>query len=316
MKSYTVAIVGLGPAGFAAAYELQERNENYIIITDSYRKECTGLFPFRTVDWFKKKGLEDIIEKSLLPPEELDLMIFIRKDNATLEDFRPKFVLNVDRIYPHYNFNKQLADLLNNKICARVENVRKYGNLFEIILDNGKRVFAKNVIWATGYRDNMIKRHAYQLYYENPGIKTAYFIIFDKMDFYIWIVPKGRYLIVGALENHLDRILEAVKVVEQKEKKKIHGTYLHKQVSKIFLPTSKHDIMFTKDGMLLVGESAGLVSRNYGEGVYPALVSGELAGKYFNNTSVYIKELEKSVVKFVIERLKKAKKLYYQCSMI
>ncbi len=310
MKSYTVAVIGLGPAGFAAAYELQRRKENYVVITDSYEKECTGLLPFRTVDWFKKKGLDDVIEESLLTPEELDLVIFIRKNNKILEDYRPRFVLNVDRIHPFYRFNKQLYDLIQNKVNNKVINIRKDKDSFEIILNNGKKIRAENVIWATGYRNDMIKREAYQFYYENAGIKTAYFIILENMDFYIWIVPKGKYLIVGALKEHLEKIPTAITMLKERENV-ILGYPIYKKIGKIFLPRDLKGIKLKHNGMILVGESAGLVSRNYGEGIYPALISGELAGKYFDDIDKYVSEAKKYVVRFIAERFIKAKKLYH-----
>ena len=116
---------------------------------------------------------------------------------------------------------------------------------------------------------------------------------------------------MGSLEEHKDQasraVPEALKALGYNAKL---GSMLTRRGYVTTLPDGLDRSVLVVNGVLVAGEAAGFITRNWGEGVYSALVSGELAARNYNDVDGYRRAVERVLVPFLAERLERARGLY------
>ncbi len=114
-----------------------------------------------------------------------------------------------------------------------------------------------------------------------PGLVTQEVLFSSRLtDYYAWAIPKPDSVLVGAAfsdprraKGKFQEILETFCRLHDLERRVLgHGCRL------LSRPTQARQICPGNDGVLLVGEAAGLVSPSSGEGISFALRSGMAAG--------------------------------------
>ena len=305
-------IVGGGPAAVMAALELEKRNIDYVIIyPKNYSKICGGLLTPETVEWLKKRNLSSIIDNSLTTPSHLDLLIVDHIAHKTTR--KKKYIINIDR----YKFDEELREKIDNKrkINGAVTNIKNMGGLFNIYYTNSM-IKSKHLIYAIGPNSkflNKMPQITIQHHYEISGknIKEVIFILHEKIkEFYIWVIPKDNNLIIGSL-NKYKMLMEPI--VEETLKGLGYDIRLDKIVKKegylLALPNQPKDIICSHNNIIFAGESANFVSRKSGKGIYYALISGELAGKYYDSPVLYSNAV-KPLMDKLIKKMEEAKSIY------
>jgi len=152
-----------------------------------------------------------------------------------------------------------------------------------------------------------------QHHYEISGknIKEVIFILHEKIkEFYIWVIPKDNNLIIGSL-NKYKMLMEPI--VEETLKGLGYDIRLDKIIKKegylLALPNQPKDIICSHNNIIFAGESANFVSRKSGKGIYYALISGELAGKYYDSPVLYSNAV-KPLMDKLIKKIEEAKSIY------
>lgn len=310
--AYEVIVVGGGPAAVSAAMELEKKKVDYAIIyPKSFIKVCGGLLTPETISWLEKKGLEDCVKKSLVKPEITDLTLIdlIQKELHVKKDY----ITNIDR----QKFDEELSNNLKpeRKIDGFVNDIEYEDRLYKVKY-NDSIIESKHIIYATGSKSKFLEKTPkvmLQDYYEVDGknIDNNLFVLHEKINgFYLWIIPKGSYLIIGSLAESR-AFFEPI----MRESFDFLGYNINirgmikREAGLMVFPERNYEYPLYKDGMLFVGESAGLISRKTGKGIYYALLSGELAGKYYDSPKIYAKSVEPLLQK-VREKIYEADQIY------
>ena len=145
------------------------------------------------------------------------------------------------------------------------------------------------------------RRLAVQRYYFNiVGLEEAIFILAEGLDFYVWLIPKADKLVVGHLNEHqeqADRVMPwALEALGYDTKG--FGELLARRGRTAILLKSLSQLVLVHNDVLVAGEAAGLITRNWGEGIYPALVSGELAARNYSDPEGYRRMVAEKLLSF------------------
>ncbi len=208
----------------------------------------------------------------------------------------------------------------DNRVVGRVVGVLDGKDNVKVSLDSGLNLEARRLIDCRGSAAGRFREHAriaVQQYYDGSMTTVAVFAILDGLDFYGWVIPKGRYTIVGALKEHLQAfnsvIREVLEVAGFGHESLRHPVSVREHTITLPHPNNAREVlrMLVNRGSNIIpaGEAAGLVTRNWGEGIYPALVSGETAALYYDDPREYVSKLA-SLLDFMDVRFERASRLY------
>ncbi len=308
-----VVVIGGGPAAVSAALELEKKEVDYVMIYPKNSiKVCGGLLTPETIKWLMDRNLEKCINNSLVKPQKTDLFLvdLIKKEKNT----RKKYITNIDR----QKFDEELLNNIDDdrKIDGFVNKIKEFNGIYRIEY-NGSFIETKHIIYTVGPRSIFLKktpRLLIQNYYEINGknLNNVLFVLHKKINgFYLWIVPKGNYLMVGSL-GESRKFFNLI--VEETFKFLEYEIFIKKIIKResglMIFPEKNEDILLYNNKILFAGESAGLISRKTGKGIYYALVSGELAGKYYDSAQLYSKAV-KPLIEKVNHKISEANQMYY-----
>ena len=263
------------------------------------------------MEWLKKRNLTSIINNSLTTPFNLDLLIVNYKTHETTR--KEKYITNIDR----YKFDEELRKKIEDKrkINGIVTNIKNTNNLFKTY-STKLTIESKHIIYAVGSNSkffNKTPQVVIQYHYEIPekNIKEVVFVLHEKIkEFYIWIIPKANHLIIGSLNKYKMLIKP---IVEETLNDLGYNIQLDKRIKKegglLAMPNQPKDIIYSHNNIIFAGESANFVSRKSGKGIYYALVSGELAGKYYDSPILYSNAVNPLVNK-LIKKMEESKFIY------
>jgi len=314
---YDIIIVGAGPAGCSAAKFLSD--EYNILMIDLSRfprnKPCGGLLVEEAQNFIKDWELPKDIFSS---PRYLNMKI-IDWDNDLEMDIKRK-LWNVSR----RDFDRSLLKVSQKDIHffsrTRLLQFEKKRRNIEIILEiNNKRkvIRTRYLIGANGassnIRKNLVKKPT--RYYigiqhwikRNDINDNAYFIYDNEItDFYSWIIPKGKSLVLGSALKKGSNIKDKMKILENKSKEKlgIVGSVFKKEFVISLRPESEKDVFLGNDKIFLIGEAAGFISPSTGEGISFALRSGYNCARAINENSKDAFSLYKKFSENLIDEIK------------
>ncbi|MEW6328745.1 MAG: geranylgeranyl reductase family protein [Candidatus Micrarchaeota archaeon] len=322
---YDVVIVGAGPSGCFTARHLSGEYEVLVLDRAEFprSKPCGGMLVEET---------RRVIEKLEPPafiftmPRELDLR-YVDWDNHDVIETKRKF-LNVSR----ERFDAWMFDLMRQSSVdfiseTRLLDFRKEKEGLEIVVkgDEKKTVKTRFLVGADGPTAFVRRKlnpflglSQYLAIQERAEVERpdqfASFILDNSItDFYSWIIPKRSSTIVGsAIEiQNAERKFEMFKK-KVREKTGIE-TAKGVEASLILRPRHESEILLGREDILLVGESAGLISPSTGEGISFALRSGLNAAAVLNESfeNPYPKycALCKPLIEEIREKLEKSKML-------
>jgi geranylgeranyl reductase len=301
-EEYDVFVVGGGPAGATAANELTLKGLKVLLLDKAGRiKPCGGAIPPRAIKDY------EIPDKLLVAKANCARMIS-PKEKKVLMPIENGFVGMVDR----EKFDEWLRERASSNGATRkigsFENIERVGN--EIFVHFQER----ESITSVSYKKNRIKTkfvigadgaHSKVGRQEIPGAKLTKFVFayheivkvpetiqkkeYDPSrcdviysgkyspDFYSWIFPHGKTMSIGtgsadkgfSLRNSVQRLREKTGMSE-------YQTLRCEGAPIPLKPLKKWD---NGKDVILAGDAAGVVAPSSGEGIYYAMLGGELAAE-------------------------------------
>ncbi len=307
-EKYDVVIIGAGPAGLAAAKCLAENNKEVIVLEKNKmvgNKVCGG--------GLTKKDFEvTTIPFHLIEREFKSIDLFVNKKLVKIEQEEP-FVWTIKRRklgeWQLQEAKKAGAEVLLN---AKVDKIEK--NF--VAITGKKKIYYDYLIGADG--SNSLVRKYLNLKSEKVGVAIEYYIpineiknknlvIYNNLDFnywYFWIFPQKEFALVGTGAD-------PKKIKIEKLKK-----YLDFWCERMNIDTKKYELkaaLLNYDyrgvkfkNIFLAGDAAGLISALTGEGIYPAIISGNEIARKIINPRHDMRELKK-----VLKRKRFEERMYF-----
>lgn len=288
-NKFDVIIVGAGPAGLKCAERLKNSNLSVLLIEKNKiigPKICAGGLP----------GLStklDFPDSKIKPFSKLVIYLFDKRHEINFP------IKTIDR----YDLGQYLLNKIKDakNITILKETIVKQVKKDKVITNRGDFGY-KYLVGADGSFSIVRKflglksEISIGLYYESPKISDEVKLYFNPKLLgrgYIWVFPHRNHTNVGA-GFHFDRYLLSFQKV-----RKILEEFLEKNN----YPYSKNNLKgaplnsFYKGcifgNIFLVGDAAGLVFKIMGEGIKPAMISGEEIGKKILNPDYKLPQLNK-----------------------
>lgn len=315
---YDVVVVGAGPAGSSAAYELARQGVSVALVekaTMPRYKTCGGGIVSRALR-LVPFDVSDVVERECRVAE----LNFNDSDlHFSVERSYPLVSMTMRENFDHLLFQAAAKAGAHTIDGCRVLDVASRDGKMEVVTDRGP-LLCRFVIGADGGQSIVARKGGWRdrlklvpLVEWEVSVKEDLFDSFSasaRFEFgpvpagYAWIFPKKRHLSVGlggfrnrklnlraSLQQFLDS--EGIGAVEKIEQ---HGHYL---------PVNVRGEGFVKDRVILTGDAAGFVDPVTGEGITYALLSGlgaarSLVKGEFKTDAVnaaYMSELEDNVLR-------------------
>ncbi len=295
---YDVCIIGAGPAGSTLARLLpaglrvllvDRRRLDRPYVRGTAAKPCGGLLAPSAQRELATQGLG--VPSRVIAGPQLFAVRAVDLD-ARIEQHYQRYYLNVDR----ESLDRWLVSMIPDSVS------RLFGySAYAIDRDHGSPLVrlrascgapasvaarlvvgadgAASIVAATlGARRSAARYVAVQGVFEGGSDDASFGAYFDRenTDFYGWSIPKGRYLSIGVacprgagaasrFDAFVRRLAESGQHV---------GTQLGRESAPLLRPSHPGELRLGGEGLLLVGEAAGLISASSAEGISYALRSG------------------------------------------
>lgn len=304
---YDVVIVGAGPAGSTAAKCLAEKAIKVALIEKKKfprEKACGGGLPTRVLKRFPYTVdlIDSISYGSITYSSSLKYKFKVKREKPLIATVLRK---NFDDGLVKIAIAKG-ADFIDQKM---VKDIDIKEDKVVVSLDDGKKIESKIIIGADGVRSliadksNLAKKNdeiclcLLEEQQMSEKLIDKYFTdkrmvhIFIKtrgIAGYGWVFPKKKYLNIGigefeTGENGIKPRANLKDVFEQyinilKKRKILPNDFEIKNLQGGSLPIFPLEKTYS-DRILLCGDAAGFINPITGEGIYYAMVSGEIAAK-------------------------------------
>ncbi|MFA7715262.1 MAG: NAD(P)/FAD-dependent oxidoreductase [Candidatus Paceibacterota bacterium] len=278
MSKYKTVIIGAGPAGLRCARILAENRENFILLES--RKEigqkiCAGLYGIPGSKWNKTDYFdlpEDVFQKKI----NRIALIYRRKRREISCGF--PLVATIDR--------KRLSQRMYEKALAAGADIKFGSPVTEIgdgyVISNGEKIFFDYLVGADGANSIVRKKigfngpHHLALQYWLDGEADWLEIKFVPNrpgTYYVWSAPHQGRISIGAGG---DIELVDVNIIKDDIARYCSEKGFDFSGASLEGAFIGCDYQGYRSGnMFLAGDAAGLASELTGEGIQPAIASGE-----------------------------------------
>jgi len=298
---YDVIIVGGGPAGSTAGYILSNAGIKTLIIDKSIfprQKLCAGLLTFKTVNLLERvfnESAESLKDKGIINYESYRYEVFGKQ--STIADRNIKYPFRfIDRDSYDHNLLKKArdagAEIIEGDGVARLDMLKS-----RVITTSGQSYSADIIIGADGvnsrirrsflvdlfgrgdWRENLAAAH--EVFISRDTVRKEInhpLLFFDYVAWgYSWVFPNRDKLKIGmcALKKYnsgdiltvFRSFLSSLDLFDDREV----------NISSYVLPYGSYLPNPTFKNILLVGDAAGFADALFGEGIFFAHRSAELA---------------------------------------
>lgn len=295
---YDVAVIGAGPAGSIASYELAKRNHKVVLLEKESMpryKACGGVVATH-IDQILDFSVEPVVEKKISK-----ISVTIDLQNQFTSDFKRPFVYMVMRD----NFDNFLANKAKNAGAVLLEDcelihITETNNVSELNTSKGV-IYAKYIIGADGANSRVrklinaprfrrtstaIEREIYAEKERIDKFAETIFLDFGRLKSgYAWVFPKNKNFSIGTggtsivskelLPYYNDVVIKFENVIGKNAPFIERG---HK------LPIRVPNEKIVYENVVLTGDAAGLIEPLAGEGIYYAAQSGQIAAKVISES--------------------------------
>ncbi len=301
---YDVIIVGGGPAGATAAYHLAQHGMAVVLLdkhADSGVKACGGGLTYRLLSRFPE--LEDALAPHVL--KRVDTIHFYAPDYSSIRYTydEPLSLMVRRRDFDAMLIERCKAAGVTVIAPCRANDVMVAEKYVDVTTEHGDTFRGKVVIGADGV--NSIVARASGLHgkwrqtqlmssvvaecpiraQDLPDPETIYILFGFHGLGYGWLFPKGDLVNVGIagmlsenkqtrIKTIFDEFIQALKTREI-----LAPTFEPTSIRGGLIPIKGMIPKTQTDRLLLCGDAAGFVNAITGEGIYYAMVSGDLAAK-------------------------------------
>lgn len=280
MNKYAVVIIGAGPGGLACAKKLAEGGKSVLVIEKSDRigdKICAG--------GVTAKEIGNIIPESLIERSFNSGLVHFGETQKPVRVTLPRKGLGVldRRKLGEYMFSevqKVGVEIITGRSVTEIaheyivdEKGEKYCFDFLVGADGSKSIVRKHLKLPT-QKIGMAIQYTTDQKFDDAQV----FCDFKRFGpLYIWVFPHKTYTQIGTASFH--------GLIPYSEVKKSFESWLHSKnidISKAELhqfPINSDYQGFQFENMFLIGDAAGLADALTGEGIYPAIISGQEAAR-------------------------------------
>lgn len=306
---YDVVVVGAGPAGATAAKFLAEQGTHVLLLDKNSfprDKPCGGGLPVRVIKRYKyleeNKLIDSYSFEVNMHSDTLEHTIEIRKDEP------------IAAMVLRGRFDEGLIHLATKNGVVfhagkSVKNIKPNEEKIQLTMDDGNVVESRYVVAADGMWSPIGRQLGVQQSQKNIGMCIVEEFPVDKMTLdqyfgekrriylhlnfkevtgYGWVFPKRDHINIGIGEFH-----QAIKSKKGKKNiKDVYNSYLKFLKETTLIPPTlqsrnpKGGVFPTSliepialEKVLFCGDAAGMVNPLTGEGIYSAMISGEIAAK-------------------------------------
>jgi len=304
---YDVAIVGAGPAGATAAKFLSE-NGHKVVLIDKEKfpryKPCGGGLPVRIFERFPyikdKKYIDSYVFGGFIYSHNLKYSTKMTKDYPLLAMvLRNKFDFELVKLAIEkgatFMDGKTVVDIKISEDDVSVQ-------LDDNTIINSDMIIGADGIWSIvakklglrlqGYnagkcvfKEYKLDKETIEQYFEKERLVHLH-ARFNKIKGYGWVFPKKEHVNIGIIETILSKNQEKSNLLDE------YKNYFHTLKETNIIPKDI-DIGKLDGGALpivplnktyaeravLIGDAAGFINPATGEGIYYAMISGQIAAK-------------------------------------
>ncbi|MEM0467014.1 MAG: FAD-dependent monooxygenase [Candidatus Thermoplasmatota archaeon] len=309
-NNYDIVVVGAGPAGCMFINCLKNNYDVLLIERQKLpaTKICGGLLTEESIDFLSQHHLS-IPSYVFSHPKKLK-KAYVNLDKGIEKE--QGIVYNIDR----NQFNHWMYHLVENKIdVAEHMSIKKITTtneknslqVYDHTHGENKEITCTYLIGADGVLSRVRKELqfppvnkylAVQDYGTSQPEIDRLCLLYSKafIDHFIWVMPKGKYTIVG-LPFHYDygktidmkKVDTARQIVEHYTGIKIQSGFRNGFL--VSIPQSLNELCLGKQKSILIGEAAGWISPRSGDGISFALRSAENCAQAFNESSTNILQI-------------------------
>jgi len=279
---YDVVIVGAGPAGCSAAFDLCSYKKSVLLIDKvafPRVKPCAGGLTIKTL-----KALRYSV-KPIIKRVCNNLIIGKGLGKTTLfKGSHPVCAMSVRSEFDNYCLKKTLENGADFKVIGKIKGISSFDDRIEIATNIGV-IQSRYLIGADGANSVVRKLCGLfpqvrkgiaieaKVYLEDKDLPLMEFDFGAVKQGYGWLFPKGDHVNVGLYSNSLSSKLTK-KSLEKYSKIKL-GTCNLDHIVGHYIGLGGGNYTPEEERIFLVGDAAGLVDPLLGEGIYNAIKSGQ-----------------------------------------
>ena len=289
MQAWDVIVVGAGPAGCAAAYDLTTSGRSVLLLDRCEfprPKACAGGVTIKAVRALRYAITPVVVATVCRIQVSKNL-----EHSATLNTSKPVCLMTVREDLDAFCLRQTIGVGAEFRKIAPIHEVRELpdsvvlstaeGDLqarFLIGADGANSQVRRLMGDATWFRAGFALEAQVTSSHHSSNMHLDFGVVRDG---YGWVFPKDGHLNVGLYSESQQHKITRSTLAEYIQKKL--GTHKFDCVMGQYLGMGGRGNRYTHRRVLLVGDAAGLVDPLTGEGIYHAIVSGQAAARAINS---------------------------------
>ncbi|VAW06217.1 hypothetical protein MNBD_ALPHA01-1140 [hydrothermal vent metagenome] len=293
MPVYDVIIVGAGPAGSSAAYDLASAGANVLIIDKENfprDKPCGGGLTTKTINALRFDVSEVIYQ-------ECNRISLTNNFRHPVKDTASQTIayMTKRRDFDQFCLDKALKAGARFSVMSITHITGQNGQAVTLMAQDGRKITTSFVVAADGAKSTVRRialskkdrlRYAFALEgrvaipekYDRQRLDFDFFMVPHG---YGWVFPKGDHLNIG-IGNFRDKSEKGKKISKKILTEYCRKKFGHAEIEDVIghpLGGGGWSAKVSSDRILFVGDAAGTVDSLLGEGIYNAIISGQAAAR-------------------------------------